>query len=307
MLDFLNLISAISWDVSPEIWQWKFINLRWYGLLFATGFIIGYFIFFKIYKIEGKPEEDLETLLTYLIIATVVGSRLGHVIFYDLESYLKDPISILKIWEGGLASHGGTIGVLVALFLYSRKRPDQPYLWLLDRIVIPIALTAACIRLGNLMNSEIYGGVTDLPWGFIYLQNGETLAKHPTQLYEAGAYTLGFIYLMFSYLQTKRYTPRGRIFGQFLILLFGARFFIEFVKNTQKNWEIDMIASYGINMGQLLSLPFIIIGMYFFIRSFSENATKEAIDFAEKSGRKVVGEDTDNGKSKIVNAKNKKA
>ncbi|AFM04800.1 prolipoprotein diacylglyceryl transferase [Bernardetia litoralis DSM 6794] len=283
MLDFLNLISAISWDVSPEIFQWKFINLRWYGLLFATGFIIGYFIFSKIYKIEGKPQEDLETLLTYMVIATVVGSRLGHCLFYDPVYYLSNPLEILKIWKGGLASHGGTIGLLVALFLYSKKHPDQPYLWLLDRIVIPIALAGTFIRLGNLMNSEIYGGVTDLPWGFIYLQNGETLAKHPTQLYEAGSYLLIFCYLIFSYLQSKRYTPRGRIFGQFLILLFGARFIIEFVKNVQEAWEIDMVASYGINMGQLLSLPFIIIGTYFFVRSFSEGAKKEAIEFAENS------------------------
>ncbi|WP_338794180.1 prolipoprotein diacylglyceryl transferase [Bernardetia sp. MNP-M8] len=296
MLDFLNLISAVSWDVSPEIWQWKFINLRWYGLLFATGFIIGYFIFSKIYKIEGKPQEDLETLLTYMVIATVVGSRLGHCLFYDPVYYLSNPLEILKIWKGGLASHGGTIGLLVALFLYSRKHPDQPYLWLLDRIVIPIALAGAFIRLGNLMNSEIYGGVTDLPWGFIFLQNGETLPKHPTQLYEAGSYILLFIYLMVSYLQTKRYTPRGRIFGQFLILLFGARFFIEFVKNVQEAWEIDMVASYGINMGQLLSIPFVVVGTYFFVRSFSENAKKEAIEFAEKGNKNIVGKVDTKGK-----------
>lgn len=291
MLELINLITAISWDASPEIWQWKFINLRWYGLLFATGFIIGYFIFSKIYKIEGKPQEDLETLLTYMVIATVVGSRLGHCLFYDPVYYLSNPLEILYIWKGGLASHGGTIGLLVALFLYSRRHPDQPYLWLLDRIVIPIALAGAFIRLGNLMNSEIYGGVTDLPWGFIFRQNGETVAKHPTQLYEAGSYVLIFIYLMVSYLQTKRYTSRGRIFGQFLILLFGARFFIEFVKNVQEAWEIDMVASYGINMGQLLSIPFIIVGTYFFVRSFSENAKKEAINFAEKSNKPnhVVG------------------
>ncbi|WP_375559294.1 prolipoprotein diacylglyceryl transferase [Bernardetia sp. OM2101] len=296
MLDFLNLISAISWDVSPEIWQWKFINLRWYGLLFATGFIVGYFIFSKIYKIEGKPQEDLETLLTYMVIATVVGSRLGHCLFYDPVYYLSNPLEIFKIWKGGLASHGGTIGLLVALFLYSKNHKDQPYLWLLDRIVIPIALAGAFIRLGNLMNSEIYGGVTDLPWGFIYLQNGETLAKHPTQLYEAGSYILIFIYLMFSYLQMKRYTPRGRIFGQFLMLLFGARFLIEFVKNTQENWEVEMIATYGINMGQLLSIPFIIVGSYFFIRSFSEKAKKEAIEFAEKDTTNTVGKVDSKGK-----------
>ncbi|WP_338769512.1 prolipoprotein diacylglyceryl transferase [Bernardetia sp. ABR2-2B] len=293
MLDFLTLISAISWDVSPEIWQWKFINLRWYGLLFATGFIVGYFIFSKIYQIEGKPQEDLETLLTYMVIATVVGSRLGHCLFYDPVYYLSNPLEILKIWKGGLASHGGTIGLLVALFLYAKNHPDQPYLWLLDRIVIPIALAGAFIRLGNLMNSEIYGGVTDLPWGFIYLQNGETLAKHPTQLYEAGAYVLIFLYLMFSYLKMKRYVPRGRIFGQFLMLLFGARFLIEFVKNTQENWEVEMIATYGINMGQLLSIPFILVGTYFFVRSFSSNARQEAVDFAEKGNKNVVGSKND--------------
>ena len=288
MLDFLNALAAISWDVSPEIWQWKFINLRWYGLLFASGFIVGYFIFSKIYKIEGKPQEDLEVLLTYMVIATVIGSRLGHVLFYDPVGYLSNPIEIFKIWKGGLASHGGTIGLLVALFLYSRKHPDQPYLWLLDRIVIPIALAGAFIRLGNLMNSEIYGGPTDLPWGFIFLQDGKNVPMHPTQLYEAGSYVLIFIYLMFSYLKMKRYVPRGRIFGQFLMLLFGARFLIEIVKNVQEDWEIDMVATYGINMGQLLSIPFILVGTYFFIRSFSSEARQEAIEFAEKNQKKEV-------------------
>ncbi len=296
MLDFLNLISAISWDASPEIFQWKFINLRWYGLLFALGFIVGYFIFSKIYKIEGKPQENLETLLTYMVIATVVGSRLGHCLFYDPVYYLSNPLEILYIWKGGLASHGGTIGLLVALYMYSRKYPDQPYMWLLDRIVIPIALAGAFIRLGNLMNSEIYGGVTDLPWGFIFLQNGETLPKHPTQLYEAGSYILLFIYLMATYLNKKRYLPRGRILGQFLMFLFGARFFIEFVKNVQEAWEIDMVATYGINMGQLLSIPFVIVGTYFFVRSFSDKAKQEAIDFAEDSKKNVVGKISVDGK-----------
>ncbi len=303
MLELINLITAISWDVSPEIWQWKFINLRWYGLLFATGFIVGYFIFSKIYEIEGKPQEDLETLLTYMVIATVVGSRLGHCLFYDPVYYLSNPLEILYIWKGGLASHGGTIGLLIAIYMYSRNHPDQPYLWLLDRIVIPIALAGACIRLGNLMNSEIYGGVTDLPWGFIFLQNGETLPKHPTQLYETGAYVLLFIYLMASYLQMKRYVPRGRILGQFLMLLFGARFFIEFVKNVQEAWEIDMVATYGINMGQLLSIPFVIVGTYFFIRSFSEKSKREAVEFAEKTSTNLVSKDTDKGKVKLKGKK----
>jgi prolipoprotein diacylglyceryl transferase len=298
MLDFLNLISAISWDVSPEIWQWKFINLRWYGLLFASGFIVGYFIFSEIYKMEKKPQEDLETLLTYLVIGTVVGSRLGHCLFYDPVYYLSNPLKILYIWEGGLASHGGTIGVLLALFLYSRQRPDQPYLWLLDRIVIPIALAAMFIRLGNLMNSEIYGEVTDLPWGFIFVQNGENLPKHPTQLYEAGSYLFGFVYLMFYYLQSKRYIPRGRIFGQFLVLLFSARFFIEFLKNNQEAWETNMIATYGINMGQLLSIPFILIGSYFFVYSFSEKAKKEAIEFAEDPKNIVISGNNETKKAK---------
>lgn len=296
MLYFFNLITSISWDVSPEIWQWNFINLRWYGLLFALGFVIGYFIFSKIYKIEGKPQEDLETLLTYMVIATVVGSRLGHCLFYDPVYYLSNPLEILYIWKGGLASHGGTIGLLIAIYLYSKRHPDQPYLWLLDRIVIPIALAGACIRLGNLMNSEIYGGVTDLPWGFIFIHNGETLPKHPTQLYEAGSYVLLFIYLMATYLNKKRYLPRGRILGQFLMFLFGARFFIEFVKNVQEAWEIDMVATYGINMGQLLSIPFVIVGTYFFIRSFSDKAKQEAIDFAEDPKNNVVGKISVDGK-----------
>jgi prolipoprotein diacylglyceryl transferase len=278
---FANL-TAISWSASDTVFSLGFIELRWYGLLFALGFIVGYQIFSKIYKIEGRPQEDLDILLTYIALATIIGARLGHCFFYDPEYYLSNPIEIFQPWKGGLASHGGTIGILVALFLYTRKRPDQPYLWLLDRIVIPIALAGAFIRLGNLMNSEIYGVTTDLPWGFIFELRGETEPKHPTQIYEALSYLLLFVMLVFMYLKYKRVLPSGRIFGTFLVVLFGARLLIEFVKNVQEEWEIGLVASTGLNMGQWLSVPFILVGFYFLVRSFSPKAKQEAIDFAAK-------------------------
>jgi phosphatidylglycerol---prolipoprotein diacylglyceryl transferase len=279
---FHSLLAAIRWSASDTIFDLGFIELRWYGFLFALGFIIGFQIFRRIFQIEGRPQDDLDILLTYIAIATIVGARLGHCFFYDPEYYLANPLEILQPWKGGLASHGGTIGILVALYLYTRSRPFQPYLWLLDRIVIPIALAGAFIRLGNLMNSEIYGGETSLPWGFIFELRGETVAKHPTQIYEALAYTLLFVVLVWVYKNYQRLLPRGRIFGMFLVGLFGARLLIEFVKNVQEAWENDLVATTGLNMGQWLSVPFILVGLYFWVKSYSAQSVQEAIDFDEK-------------------------
>jgi len=260
------IFSAITWNVDPEIFSIGQLSIRWYGLLFATAFLSGYIVFTRYLATERLNSEMLDRLLIYIAIGTVVGARLGHCFFYEPEYFLKNPVEILKIWKGGLASHGAAIGILLALWLYVRRH-KLSFLWLIDRIVIVVALGGAFIRLGNLFNSEIYGLPTDLPWGFEFVRDrlydattGEilpTVPRHPTQLYEAISYLIIFTVLFIFY--RKRYTKvrDGFIFGVFMILLFSARFFVEFVKNDQVAFEAGM----QFNMGQLLSLPFILAGV----------------------------------------------
>ncbi len=276
------LFNIINWTADPVIFSFTVggfqPEVRWYGLLFATGFILGQLILAKIWKIEGKNENDFEALCLSVIIATVVGARLGHVIFYDLKDYLKDPISIFKVWEGGLASHGATIGILVALWLYCRKRPDQPFLWVVDRIVIVVALGAMFIRLGNLMNSEIVGKPTSVAWAFVFsraIDLGEIerfLPRHPAQLYEAISFSLLFLILIFVYNRYKTKTPQGLLFGIFMVYTFTLRFFYEFLKEVQVAFENNL----PINMGQILSIPAVMAG-FFILYLASKNAKKQNV------------------------------
>ena len=262
MINFL----AITWAPSPEIFSIGPIHLRYYSILFVSGFIIGYYIVSGFFKRENLPTNILDTLLYVLLGATMVGARLGHCLFYEPDYYLAHPLEILKIWEGGLASHGGAISIILAMWWFVAKYGKQfkfDFLWLMDRIMIPTALTAMLIRLGNLMNSEIYGNPTDSPWGFIFTLRGETVPKHPTQLYEAIAYFAIFIVLILIY---KKFLPklkRGTLFALFLIGMFSARFFIEFVKEPQVAFEQGM----SLNMGQWMSIPFIAGGVLLLIYS----------------------------------------
>lgn len=250
------LLNQISWDISPVIFSLGSLHIRWYGLFFALSFYLGYVILEKqVFRREGLPIGLLDRLATYVVIGTVVGARLGHVFFYEPASYLRDPISILKIWEGGLASHGAAIGILLALWIFKRKS-GKTYLWTLDRLVIVVALGGFFIRMGNLMNSEIYGHYTSLPWGFVFLRDGETGPRHPTQIYEALSYLILFFALLKYYISNYKKLKEGFIFGVFLIVLFGVRFLIEFVKEPQVAFEQTMT----LNMGQWLSIPFILAG-----------------------------------------------
>jgi len=251
------VLNFIHWNADPEIFRIGQFAVRWYGLLFASGFLIGYYIGEKMLRSEKVSPRWIDSLFFYIIIATVVGARLGHVFFYGWEHYLKHPLEIFMTWKGGLASHGGAAGILIALWIHSRLVTKRTMLWSLDRIVVPTALVAAFIRLGNLMNSEIYGIQTSLPWGFIFEQNGETIAKHPTQIYEALLYLLAFVVLMVVYLKTSARNRPGLILGLFFILMFTARFFIEFIKEDQEAFESGMM----LNMGQWLSVPFILSGI----------------------------------------------
>lgn len=260
----------ITWNVDPTLLHLGAVEVRWYGLLFALGLILlGPMIAEKMWKREGLPEAWLNSLFIYVVVGTVIGARLGHVLFYDPAYYLANPSKIIAVWEGGLASHGGAIGVIIAVWIYSCRVAGRSILWTLDRIAVPTGLVAMFIRLGNLMNSEIFGRPTDLPWGFRFLRSAEyhqlvpdlSIGCHPTQLYEALAYLLTFLLTMWLYWRrdmARRY--QGLIFGVLLLCIFGSRILIESVKNVQEAWELDLIASYGLNMGQILSIPFVVVG-----------------------------------------------
>lgn len=265
----MSLLNFIPWNVDPEIFNIGPISVRWYGLLFALAFVFGQRILSKIYVAEGRTEGDVDVITLYMIIGTVIGARLGHTLFYDPSYYLSNPIEILKIWKGGLASHGATIGILLSLWLFSRNYKFN-YMWVLDRIVIVVALGGALIRMGNLMNSEIIGKVTDVPWAFKFERNNEIIngvaasldPRHPTQLYEALCAFLLFVLLYGLWKKYKERLPLGLLFGLFVTLLFTFRFLVEFLKENQVDFEDTM----SLNMGQILSLPLILIGLFVLFR-----------------------------------------
>ncbi len=268
------MLDVIYWNADPTLLSFGPIQVRWYGLMFALGFTLGYMIVARMFKHEGAPEKWLGTLLGYVVIATIVGARLGHVFFYEWGYYSQHPASIFKIWEGGLASHGGTIANIIALFLFSWFVSKKPASWVFDKITVPIALVGGLIRLGNLMNSEIYGGPTTLPWGFVFERNGEILPAHPTQIYEALCYFALFGLLMWMYWKRNAEERPWLITGVFFIGIFVPRFLIEYVKNVQVSKEIAMIDQYGMNMGQVLSLPFIALGIFLVIWALTHPKVK---------------------------------
>jgi prolipoprotein diacylglyceryl transferase len=361
-------LAAVVWNTDPEIVQIGALQIRWYGLLFAMSFFFGYIIINKFFKKEGFASELLDSLTIYMAVGTIVGARLGHCLFYEPDYFLSHPIEILYVHKGGLASHGAAIGILIALIFFVRKH-KRPYLWILDRVVVVVALAGFFIRTGNLMNSEIYGEATNSKSGFVYLQDypwepantnyiekvklekiknaalfdekyipmklritfGEdvqneeqasqymrahlearitqrvwnrkeanvyyppderfnytinknsfnqyeailsilALPKHPTQIYEAVSYFLIFLLLMWLYYRKKGNPNQGMLFGLFLILVFTARFFIEFLKEVQVGFENDMI----LNMGQWLSIPFVIGGFVMLLLSFRSASTQDS-------------------------------
>lgn len=251
----------IQWNVSPEIFTLGFLSVRWYGLLFALSFVLGFRLMEKIFRAEKVSEKHLDRLMIYMVIGTIVGARLGHCLFYEPDLYLANPLQILKIWEGGLASHGAAIGIFSVLTVFSRKFKFN-WLWLVDRLTLPVALSGGLIRLGNLFNSEIFGKPAEIPWAFIFTRV-DSLPRHPTQIYESLTYFFTFGLLSWLYWKKQKSKTRGFLFGVFLVLVFGSRFIWEFLKENQVVFE----ASLPLNLGQILSVPLVVIGVMLMIRA----------------------------------------
>lgn len=270
---FLNFI---TWDPRPEIFTIPGIDwpVRWYGLLWALALLASHFVMNRIYKTEGRTNKQLDTLTLYVILGTIIGARLGHCLFYgplwdmyDIqgnlleEGYLDHPLNLFKIYEGGLASHGGAIGIIIGTLYYCRKEKESLW-WIFDRLVVVVPLASMLIRLGNLMNSEIIGKKTSMGLGFIFLQI-DNVPRHPAQLYEAIFYFFLFI-LMYWLWKNKRETlGQGFMLGVLCVTMFTMRFFVEFIKENQVDFENNLT----LNMGQILSIPFVMAGFYLMWRA----------------------------------------
>ena len=274
----MQLFCSVTWSADPVIFDIGFFSLRWYALMFIVGFYIGSKLMEVYYKHDGVNPEKVYTLFLYCFIGTIIGARLGHCLFYDPGYYLANPIEMLKTWKGGLASHGGTLGVFLAVLVYAR-RDHRSALWVLDRLGIAVAPVAALIRVGNLFNHEIYGHVTSMPWGFRFIENVGAWSHgaepvytepcHPTQIYEALCYLAVFAVNAYLYYKTDARNRRGLLLGVFFTGVFGSRFLIEYVKNVQVSFEEGMI----LDMGQILSIPFIVGGIWLIVRAMRRPAT----------------------------------
>lgn len=250
-----------------------FFMIRFYSLMFVIAFGAGWFLTKKIYDREGISLEKLDKLFITTVIATLVGARLGHVIFYQTELLWEDPLSVLLPIQtvpefritgfAGLASHGAAIAIPIAMYYYSKKVVQKPILWVLDRIVLAVAFGGMFVRFGNFFNSEIIGKPSGTDYGVIFAQLGETFPRYPTQIYEAMGYLITAIVIYFLYWKTEKRKQEGYIFGVFLVLLWMVRLIVEFWKEDQDGERIN----YVLNTGQWLSVPFIILGLYLIVRA----------------------------------------
>ncbi|MBQ2522002.1 MAG: prolipoprotein diacylglyceryl transferase [Bacteroidales bacterium] len=268
----MNALLYIHWHVDPCLFHIGALEIRWYSLLFISGFILGSYLFLWFFKREGISEKLLDPLLYTLLLSTIVGARLGHCLFYQPDYYLGSWEGFWEIfmpWKGGLASHGATIAIILAMIWFARKygpKYNFDFWWIIDRLCITIAFAGCLIRIGNLFNSEIYGDVTTLPWGFIFDLRGETEPKHPTQIYEALSYLLIGLTMLWIYTKKLDKVYRGFFFGFFLLSIFGVRFLIEFIKEPQVEFENAML----LDMGQLLSIPCILGGIGILLWSYAK-------------------------------------
>lgn len=251
-----------SWNADPVAVSIGPLSVHWYGLLFAAAFIAGLQIMGRMFAREGRDRNDLDSLLAFVVIGALVGARLGHCLLYDPAHYLANPLDILKVWEGGLASHGGVVGIVLAVWAYARTR-RYAFLWLLDRIAVPAVLGGAFIRVGNFMNSEIVGMPTIVSWAVIF-ERLDPLPRHPVQLYEAAAYLAIFAVLFPTWRQEGLRRRQGLLTGLFLVLVFAARFVLEFYKMPQAAYEYGQF----LTVGQWLSVPCVLAGSWLLIRAW---------------------------------------
>ena len=253
-----------------------FFKIQFYSLMFVVAFSLGWYIIKKIYNKEQESEKNLDSLFIYMVLAILIGARVGHVLFYQSELIFQDPLSIILPFRfvpeieytgfRGLASHGAAIAVIVAMYFYSKKVIKKPMLWILDRVVIPVASGAIFVRIGNFINSEIIGKATNSDFGVVFKQLGEDFPRHPAQLYESFGYIFVFLTLLYFYWKTDKSKQLGFLFGLFLLLLWTVRFFVEFVKEAQ----VDTRGDWFLNTGQWLSIPFVLCGVYFMVQSYKK-------------------------------------
>ena len=281
------MLSYVTWNVDPELFTVLGREIRWYGLLWVIGLIVAVIIVQRIFDKEKLPEKWFDSLFVYMILGIILGARLGHCLFYEPVYYLSNPLEILKIWEGGLASHGGVIGIIIAVWLYSKKVTKKSMLWTFDRVIVPTGFTAAFIRLGNLMNHEIYGGPTTEPWGFRFIENISywkagaapiyTDPSHPTQIYEAIIYLIVFAVTMYMFFKTNAKYKQGLTLGVAMIMIFLSRFFIEYLKNVQVDSEEVLRQNTGLILGQWLSIPFVLWGVWLVWNALKKSKQKEEV------------------------------
>lgn len=269
------LLSVFHWNGSPDIFSLQIgdfeFAVRWYSLMFGLSFFLGFYLFQYIYKTEKKNLEDLDDLVMYMFLATIIGARLGHVLFYDFHYYfIENPAEILQVWKGGLASHGAIFTILLALYIFVKRHSGYTFIWLMDRVVWGVALAAGFIRVGNFFNSEIIGVPTDGSWGVVFAQLGETFPRVPIMLFESASYFFVFVILSFIYLSKKGQVRAGLMSAIFFILMLSFRFLWEFWKS-----DYGEKIALGLNSGQLLSIPFILVGFGLLYYSFKQPKPQE--------------------------------
>ena len=266
------ILLQIDWNPSPELFKIGSFAIRYYSLMFVIAFMLGLYLMKKIYLNEKIPIEKLDTLFIYVVIATLLGARIGHFLFYDPKFLFEKPLEVFLPFRfspkfqftgfQGLASHGAAIGIIIAMYFYSKKVLKKPLLYILDRITVPVAIGAFFVRIGNLMNSEIIGKPTNSDFGFVFRKLGEDFPRHPAQLYEALCYLAIFFVLLFVYWKTNKKDKLGYMFGLFFVLLWSVRFVIEFFKEAQ----VDERSDWFLNTGQLLSIPLVLLGVFMMFR-----------------------------------------
>lgn len=268
------MLLQIDWNPSPILFKLGPIAIRYYSLMFILAFMLGLYLMKKIFINEKISLEKLDSLFIYSVVSILIGARLGHFLFYDPQFLIEKPLEVILPVRfspkfeftgfAGLASHGAAIGVIIAMYLFSKKVLKKPLLFILDRIVVPVALGAMFVRLGNLMNSEIIGKPTNSNYGFVFKRLGEDFPRHPAQLYEAVCYLVIFVILWYVYWKTNKKQKLGYLFGLFFVLLWSVRFVIEFFKEAQVEGREDWVL--GLNTGQVLSIPLVLVGLYFMFR-----------------------------------------